>query len=52
MGTSKINGFECSLKNAPRDRLGMWGSGDIGVPGNISGLQRLHHKKYNKVSKV
>lgn len=40
-----------SLKNAPRERLGLWGSGgETDVPGSVSGLQRLQHKKYNKVS--
>ncbi|KAI8130784.1 hypothetical protein FF38_00416 [Lucilia cuprina] len=48
MEITKLNGFECPLKKAPRDRLGMWGNGDSDVPGNVSGLQRLHHKKYNK----
>ncbi|XP_023307894.2 NADP-dependent malic enzyme-like [Lucilia cuprina] len=48
MEIKKLNGFECPLKKAPRDRLGMWGNGDSDVPGNVSGLQRLHHKKYNK----
>lgn len=39
-----------SLKVAPRDRLGLWGTGgDNDVPGNVSGLQRLQQKKYNKV---
>lgn len=39
------------MKNVPRERLGLWGSaGDNDIPGSVSGLQRLQHKKYNKVS--
>ncbi|KAI8115254.1 NADP-dependent malic enzyme [Lucilia cuprina] len=38
-----------SLNNAARDRLGLWGcGGDNDVPGSVSGLDRLHKKKYNK----
>lgn len=34
-----------------RDRLGFWGtSGDNEVPGSLSGQDRLHKKRYNKVS--
>lgn len=40
-------------KMASRDRLGFWGtSGDNEVPGSLSGQDRLHKKRYNKVSKV
>lgn len=32
-----------------RDRMGLWGtSGDNEVTGNLSGLDRLHKKRYNK----
>ncbi|XP_073814760.1 NADP-dependent malic enzyme-like [Musca autumnalis] len=35
--------------SAPCDRLGLWNaSGDTDVPGNVSGLQRLQQKKFNK----
>lgn len=51
MDFSSMNGSSNSpLKKVPRDRLGLWGTGgDVDVPGNISGLQRLQQKKYNKV---
>lgn len=49
---SKVNGVECPLKKCCRDRLGLWGDGDSEVPGNVSGQQRLHHKKFNKVRSV
>ena len=49
MDIAKINDYECPLKNQ-RDRIGMCTSGDSDIPGNVSGLQRLHHKKFNKVS--
>ncbi|XP_075147232.1 NADP-dependent malic enzyme-like isoform X1 [Haematobia irritans] len=49
MDFSSMNGNNSPLKKVPRDRLGLWGTGgDVDVPGNISGLQRLQHKKYNK----
>ncbi|XP_026840529.1 NADP-dependent malic enzyme isoform X1 [Drosophila persimilis] len=32
----------------PRDRLGLWGTGDNEVVGSISGLTRLHDKRYAK----
>ncbi|XP_073814419.1 NADP-dependent malic enzyme-like isoform X1 [Musca autumnalis] len=51
MDSSSMNGSNnCSpLKKVPRDRLGLWGTGgDNDVPGNVSGLQRLQQKKYNK----
>lgn len=53
MDFSSMNGAGGSpLKKVPRDRLGLWGTGgDSDVPGNISGLQRLQQKKYNKVRK-
>ena len=49
MDIPKLNGYECPLKNQ-RDRIGMCTSGDSDIPGIVSGLQRLHHKKFNKVS--
>lgn len=48
MEVTKVNG-ECPLKKCPRDRLGLWGNGDNEIPGAVSGQQRLHHKKFNKV---
>ncbi|XP_022211507.1 NADP-dependent malic enzyme isoform X2 [Drosophila obscura] len=33
---------------APRDRLGLWGTGDNEVVGSISGLTRLNDKRYSK----
>ncbi|XP_017102150.2 NADP-dependent malic enzyme [Drosophila bipectinata] len=35
-------------KYAPRDRLGLWGTGDNEVVGSISGLDRLYGKRYAK----
>ncbi|XP_059219946.1 NADP-dependent malic enzyme isoform X1 [Stomoxys calcitrans] len=50
MNFSSMNGSSDSpMKKVPRDRLGLWGTGgEVDVPGNISGLQRLQQKKYNK----
>ncbi|XP_061387885.1 NADP-dependent malic enzyme-like isoform X1 [Musca vetustissima] len=51
MDFSSMNGSSngSPLKKVPRDRLGLWGAGgDNDVPGNVSGLQRLQQKKYNK----
>ncbi|XP_005181129.2 NADP-dependent malic enzyme isoform X2 [Musca domestica] len=51
MDFSSMNGSSNNspLKKVPRDRLGLWGAGgDNDVPGNVSGLQRLQQKKYNK----
>ncbi|KAM8705116.1 hypothetical protein ACLKA7_009560 [Drosophila subpalustris] len=31
-----------------RDRLGLWGTGDNEIVGNLSGLDRLHQKRYSK----
>ncbi|XP_062127209.1 NADP-dependent malic enzyme [Drosophila sulfurigaster albostrigata] len=31
-----------------RDRLGLWGTGDNVTSGNLSGLDRLHNKRYAK----
>ncbi|KAI9584825.1 NADP-dependent malic enzyme isoform X1 [Glossina fuscipes] len=48
--TMDCNGINMdTLKLAPRDRLGLWGThSDLDIPGNISGLGRLRNKKYNK----
>lgn len=47
---SNLRKFEMS---AARDRLGLWGlSGDSEISGNVSGLDRLRLKKYNKVSSL
>ncbi|KAH8374691.1 hypothetical protein KR200_003788, partial [Drosophila serrata] len=35
-------------KYAPRDRLGVWGTGDNEVVGSISGFDRLFDKRYSK----
>lgn len=52
MDFSKLNDRDSPLKKIPRERIGMWGTGDNDIPGNISGLQRLQHKKHNKVSSL
>lgn len=33
-----------------RDRLGLWGTSDSEVAGNVSGLDRLKNARYNKVN--
>ncbi|XP_023034035.1 NADP-dependent malic enzyme isoform X2 [Drosophila willistoni] len=33
---------------APRDRCGLWGTGDNEVVGKVSGFDRLHDKRYSK----
>lgn len=55
--SSNLNNNNCSqhTSNAmseTRDRLGLWGTAtvDSEVAGNISGLQRLHLSRFNKVS--
>ncbi|KAH8358883.1 hypothetical protein KR093_003188, partial [Drosophila rubida] len=35
-------------KDLHRDRLGLWGTGDNEVWGTLSGLDRLHNKRYSK----
>lgn len=48
---TEVKQINMAQSQSGRDRLGFWGtSGDNEVPGSLSGQDRLHKKRYNKVS--
>ncbi|KRF78798.1 NADP-dependent malic enzyme isoform X3 [Drosophila virilis] len=47
----QIRRYSCDMSKTNdlhRDRLGLWGTGDNEIVGNVSGLERLQNKRYNK----